>query len=47
MEGRRSRKAGNRDEHCALELDVTVLNVKGNLYLYLYLTREEGKFNSE
>ena len=26
---------GNRDEHGALELDTTGLNVKGNLYLYL------------
>ena len=28
-------RLGNRDEHCALELDMTGLNVKGNLYLYL------------
>ena len=25
---------GNGDEHCALESDMTGLNVKGNLYLY-------------
>ena len=26
---------GNRDEHSPLELDITGLNVKENLYLYL------------
>ena len=26
-------RLGDRDEHCALELDMTGLNVKGNLYL--------------
>ena len=31
-------RLGDGDEHCPLELDMTGLNVKGNLYLYLYLT---------
>ena len=28
-------RLGNRDEHCTLESDMTGLNVKGNLYIYL------------
>ena len=28
---------GDGDEHSALELDMTELNVKGNLYLYIYI----------
>ena len=38
---------GNRDEHRALESDMTGLNVKGNLYLYLTLrTEDRGLYNS-
>ena len=29
-------RLGNGDEYRPLELDMTGLNVKGNLYLYLY-----------
>ena len=31
---------GDRDEHCPLESDITGLNVKGNLYLYLLKKRK-------
>ena len=36
---------GDRDEHCTLEWDTTGLNVKGNLYLYLYVTYTQTLLN--